>query len=80
MHAHSFSRLRRQLPLGGSLSSICKFQSKAFLLLKQTQLSASFVQREVARSSVTEGLFFLKSSAALPLCVILSGAKAESNP
>ena len=36
--------------------------------------SASFVQREVARLAVTEGLFLLKSSAALPLCVILSGA------
>ena len=33
------------------------------------QLSASFVQREVARDSVTEGLFLLKSSAILPsLC------------
>ena len=42
--------------------------------------SASFVQREVVRDSVTEGLFLLKSSATLPLCVILSGAKAESNP
>ena len=33
---------------------------KSYILprLKQTQLSASFVQREVARLAVTEGLFF----------------------
>ena len=131
MHAHSFSRVPRQLPLGGSLPSICKFQSNAFvficckcyvsLLLEEKVLSeakrmrcsrrrrryfkdvllilsntdashptphhllrrsfssrrslfisfalylfnanvtsASFVQREVARDSVTEGLFFVK--------------------
>ena len=45
-------------------------KSLSFIFLKQTQLSASFVQREVARDSVTEGLFLLKSSASLHLCVI----------
>ena len=34
--------------------------------------SASFVQREVARDSVTEGLFLLKSFASLPLCVTVA--------
>ena len=36
------------------------------------QLTASFVQREVARLAVTEGLFLLKSSATLCLCVTMA--------
>ena len=41
--------------------------------------SASFVQREVARDSVTEGLFLLKFSVTLPLCVTMAGKAFIAN-
>ena len=46
--------------------------------LKQMQLSASFVQREVARDSVTEGLFF-QISVFLPLYVTMASKAFIAN-
>ena len=55
---------------------LCDCKARAFFYANVTLAS---LLREVARDSVTEGLFF-QILAFLPLCVILSGAKAESNP
>ena len=72
-YAPWFARL--QLANFGYAQDDTQWQEK---LLLQVQLSASFVQREVARDSVTEGLFLLKSSATLRLCVIQGRKKLLS--